>query len=170
MALKLCQSARKSGTLVLPKSTTPAPSRRSTATAFFVATFFWYAGTSRVVVRLLDRHGHAVQRAPDGAPGQRTIGRAGARARAVEVADDEGVQRAVVLLDAREVEVEQLEAADLLLPDVGGELPRGAERDVEHRGASCAVFARREYTPSGRPGNPMMTSGRRPARPRCRAS
>src|SRR5262245_54462812 len=33
-ALKLCQSASIRGTLVLAKSTTPAPSRRSTASAF----------------------------------------------------------------------------------------------------------------------------------------
>src|SRR5438477_408276 len=56
---------------------------------------------ARDVVRLLDRHGHAVQRPPGGTPGQRAIGRAGPRPRAREVADDHGVQRVVVFLDAR---------------------------------------------------------------------
>src|SRR5436853_283136 len=56
----------------------------------------------------------------------------GARARAVEIAHDDGVQRTVVLLDAREIQVQQLEAAELPLLDIGGELPGGAEGDLEH--------------------------------------
>src|SRR5207247_2185030 len=70
---------------------------------------------------------------PEDPPGQRAIGRARPRARPFEVADHDGVQRVVVLLDAREIEVEQLETADLLPTDVRGELSGGAERDVEHR-------------------------------------
>src|SRR5262249_50585552 len=84
------------------------------------------------VVGLLDRHRHAVQWSPDLPPGQRAIGGAGARPRAVEIAHDDGIEGAVVLFDPRQVQVEQLETADLLLSDVGGELLGGAEGDVEH--------------------------------------
>jgi hypothetical protein len=73
-----------------------------------------------------------VQRAPELAPGQRAIGGARPRARPIEVAHHDRVQRAVVLLDARQVEVEQLETADLLALDVGGELLGGAKRYVDH--------------------------------------
>src|SRR5207237_9620879 len=95
-----------------------------------------------------DRHRHAVQRTPHVALGERAVGRPRTRARARDVADDDRVQGAVVLVDTREVEVEQLQAAELLAADVGGELPRGAERDVQHRGllAQPALASRGEYT------------------------
>ena len=93
-------------------------------------------GQAGDVVRLLDGHGHAVQRAPHLAAGQRAVGGARPRARALEIPDDDRVQRAIVALDARQVEVEQLETAELLAADVGGEPPGRAERNVEHRGAS----------------------------------
>ena len=73
-----------------------------------------------------------MQRPPYLAAGQRPIRRTGARARAVEIAHDDSVQRTVVLLDAREIQVQQLEAAELPLLDIGGELPGGAEGDLEH--------------------------------------
>jgi hypothetical protein len=63
---------------------------------------------------------------------RRASARSAARARALEIAHDDGVQRPVVLLDAREIQVQQLEAADLPLLDIGGELPGGAEGDLEH--------------------------------------
>src|SRR5262249_5927431 len=49
-----------------------------------------------------------------------------------DVADDHRVEGAVVLLAASQIEVEQLEAADLLSADVSGELLGGAEGDVEY--------------------------------------
>ena len=73
-----------------------------------------------------------MERPPHLTPRQRAVSRAGACARAVEVAHDDGIQRAVVLLDPRQVQVEQLEAADLLLSDVGRELLGGAEGGIEH--------------------------------------
>ena len=50
-------------------------------------------GQARHVVGLLDRHRHAVQRPPRLTLGQRAVGRTGARPRAVEVADDDRVER-----------------------------------------------------------------------------
>ena len=48
---------------------------------------------------------------------QRGVGGPGALARAVLVHPDDGVERRIVFLDAREEVVEQLEAADILAPD-----------------------------------------------------
>ena len=84
------------------------------------------------VEALLDRHRHAVQRPPYLAPRQRPVGRTRAGARALEVANDDGIQGTVVLFDPGQVEVQQLQAADLFLADVGGELLGGAEGDIEH--------------------------------------
>src|SRR4029450_11680784 len=79
-------------------------------------------------------------------------------ARAVEVADDHRVDTPVVLLHAREVEIEQLETADLLPADVAGELSGGAERHVEHRGLPESGFGRPHATPgSGRVGSRLRS-------------
>jgi hypothetical protein len=80
-----------------------------------------------------------VQRAPGLPLAQRAIGGSRAGARALEVAHDDGVEAPVVLLDAREIEIEQLQAAELLAADGDGQLRGGAERRVEHRAALPAT-------------------------------
>src|SRR5262245_39808901 len=82
------------------------------------------------VIGLLDRHGHAVQRASRAA---RPVERFGAQARTVKIAHDDRIERAVVFLDARQIEIEQLKAADLFGSDCGRELRSGAEGKIEHR-------------------------------------
>jgi hypothetical protein len=110
---------------------------------------------ARDVERFLDRDGQAVQRAPRPPPGQRAIGRAGAPARGLDVAHDDRIEGRIVLLDPRQVEIEQLVAADLLLADVRGESRGRTERDVEH------AVPPPHATLTGRPGPAISATCRR---------
>ena len=93
------------------------------------------------VERLLDRHRHAVQRAPDLAAGEGGIGFHGARSGGLGIHPDDRVQRRIEPLDPREIQVEQLQAADFFVPDHLGELRRRLERDLRHHFRSRSVAA-----------------------------
>ena len=91
-------------------------------------------GQARDVERLLDGHRHAVQR-PQLLPRlDRLVGRPGPLARALDVGGDDGVELGIVGFDPLEIEVQKFEAADLLLPDRGGELLGGLERQSKGHG------------------------------------
>ena len=83
---------------------------------------------ARDVERLLDGHRHAVQGPQLLAGLDRLVGCLGALARARDVAGDDGVELGIIGFDAPQVEIEQLEATDLLLPDGRSELLGGPER------------------------------------------
>jgi hypothetical protein len=78
--------------------------------------------------RVLDGHRHAVQRAPDLAFGERPVrlGCLGAGASGVERADR--VQLRVVLLDPREVELDEPGGRETARADAPGELGGAGER------------------------------------------
>jgi hypothetical protein len=83
---------------------------------------------TRGLERVLDRHRHAVQRAPDLATRQRLIGFSGARSRALRVDGADRVQRRIVLLDTREIELDQLQRRETARADPPGELGGAGER------------------------------------------
>ena len=68
---------------------------------------------ARNVERFLDRHRNAVQRSPTLATRKGGIGGAGAFSRLVDLPDDDCVQRRIMPFRARQVEVEQFDAADV---------------------------------------------------------
>ena len=69
------------------------------------------------VIGFLDGHGHAVERSPGLLARQSPVGRARPLAGPLEIGRDDGVERRIVLLDASEIELEELCAADLLATD-----------------------------------------------------
>ena len=71
---------------------------------------------------------------PDGA-----VRRLGALAGALDVGRDDGVEFGIVGLDPLQIEVEQFQAADLLLPDRSGELLGGLEREGKGHGRASAT-------------------------------
>jgi hypothetical protein len=76
---------------------------------------------------LLDRHRDAVQRSPERAVRERAVRGASASPRPVAVEHHDRIERRVVTCDALEVEIEQLECADLACADRGGKRACGAE-------------------------------------------
>jgi hypothetical protein len=79
---------------------------------------------------VLDREGDAVERPPALALRDCLVCLARALPRGVGVERDDGIELRVQSLDAREVVVEQLDAADLALADRVRERGRGAKGDV----------------------------------------
>ena len=77
---------------------------------------------SRGLEAVLDRHRDAVQRAPRLAARERGLGLGRARARAFGVERHHRVQARVVLLDAPEVDLEQLAARHLAASECRGQL------------------------------------------------
>ena len=102
--LSLCQSASHMATLVLPRMTAPAALSRATAVASLSATQPFIAGTPQLVgrpgdvERFLHRHRQAEQ-GPAFASRKGLVRRLRRRARAVEIADHDGVDRPVETLD-----------------------------------------------------------------------
>src|SRR4029453_6680079 len=80
------------------------------------------------VVRLLDGHRHAVQRADGLSSGETGVCRAGGGARAIEVAHHDGVDLTPEAFDALDVALGQLERADLTGADQARELAGGLDR------------------------------------------
>ena len=87
---------------------------------------------ARHLDRLLDRHRHAVERAPHLALGERAIGGAGALSRGRNVGRDDGIECRIVFLDPIEIVVEQLETADLAPADHGGQPSGRSKSDIDH--------------------------------------
>ena len=72
---------------------------------------------------------------------QSTVRRLGPLARTLDIRGDDGVEFGVIGFDTLQIEVEQFEAADLLLPDRGSELLGGLEREGEgHVGDSVRAM------------------------------
>ncbi len=87
-----------------------------------------------------------MQRAARLAARERTIGFVGALPRALGVERDHGVDLRVQSLDAREIVLEQLSAADLAPANRRGEVEGGSEGDVVHE----ALISGRLDPPRGR--------------------
>jgi len=95
---------------------------------------------ARDVVGFLQGHRHAVQGSELLAGLHRPVGRLGPLARALDVHGDDRVELGVMGRDTLEVEIEQLQAADLLLPDRRGELLavwKGSVLDMLRRSILC---------------------------------
>src|ERR1700680_3060528 len=73
-----------------------------------------------------------MQRTPDGALGERPVGRPGAPTGGRKVGRDDRIERGSAPLDALEIILQQLEAADLAPAHRARELLRRPEMHVEH--------------------------------------
>ena len=84
------------------------------------------------VVRLLDRHGYAVQRAQIVAVRDRRIGGFGLCQGLIANVDDERIQLTVIPIHSVEVVAQQLFAADLFVSDFRRKIGRGRECQLAH--------------------------------------
>jgi hypothetical protein len=73
-----------------------------------------------------------MQRAPTLAPRENGIGGAGAFSRLVDLPDNDRVQRGIMPLRARQVKVEQFEAADAPVANFVCQFGCGCERAIVH--------------------------------------
>jgi hypothetical protein len=89
---------------------------------------------------LLHRHRQAVQRAPQLAARQRRVGLAGALQGTVEVTHHDGIDQAVMALDARQEVLQQLNRGKLAAAQAQGQIGGAEVGDVVHsRDASLTV-------------------------------